>query len=206
MDHASHSEAAVRKAEVLIRARLRKRMHINGAGVGKCSRVAIHIVGGTKLLIGNARCATGDAMAATGPSPPHRIADRNIELIRVKRETRTYRHFENLPGRRWHSIGHRPAILINNSDNCCVGLFKCRGNCDGACVCADWGCAKQRHTNESVQLAERGSRSGLLFHRRSRLKKDVFTRRALKMSRDFRHCNFPRNHGLSCLQPATTKY
>jgi hypothetical protein len=92
------------------------------------------------LPINNARCAARDAMAATGTSPPHRIADRNIELIRVKRETRTYRHFENLPGRRWHSIGHRPAILVNNSDNCCVGLFKCRGNCDGACVCADWAC------------------------------------------------------------------
>jgi hypothetical protein len=103
-------------------------------------------------------------MAATGPSPPHRIADRNIELIRVKRETRTYRYFENLAGRPWHSIGHRPAILINNSDYCCVALFKCRGNCDRAILRGDWGCAKQCQANESVQLAERGSRSGFLFH------------------------------------------
>jgi hypothetical protein len=141
MNHAGHSKAAVGKAEVLIRAGLRKRMHINGAGVGKCSRVAIHIVGGTKLSIGNARCAAGDAMAATGPSPPYRIPDRNIQLIRVKRETRTYCHLENLAGRRWHPIGRGPSILINNSDDC-VALLQCRGNYDGACVRADWGCAK----------------------------------------------------------------
>jgi hypothetical protein len=99
MDHAGHSKAAVGKAEVVIRAGLRKRMHINRAAVRKCSRVAIHIVGGTKLLIGNSRCATGDAMAATGPSPPYSIADRNIEFIWVKRETRSDGHIENLAGR-----------------------------------------------------------------------------------------------------------
>jgi hypothetical protein len=46
--------------------------------------------------------------------------------------------------------------LINNSDDC-VALFQCRGNCDGVCVRADWGCAKQREANENVQLAQRGS-------------------------------------------------
>jgi hypothetical protein len=66
-------------------------------------------------------------------------------------------------------------------------------------VRADWGCAKQRETNESVQLAERGSRSGILFHRWNWLNKDVFTRSALKMSRDFRRCHFLRNHGRSGL-------
>jgi hypothetical protein len=131
-------------------------------------------------------------MAATGPSPPYRIADRNIELIWTERETRSYGHLENLTGRCWNPIGHGPSILINNSDDC-VALFQCRGNCDGACVRADWGCAKQREANESVQLVERGSRSGFLFHRWSWLKKDVFTRSALKMSRYFRHCHFLRN-------------
>jgi len=96
MDHASHSKAAVGKAEVSIRAGLRKRMNVNSAGVGKCSRVAIYIVGGTKLPIGNARCAAGDAMAATGPSPPYRIADRNIELIWTEGETRSDGDIENL--------------------------------------------------------------------------------------------------------------
>ena len=102
MYHASHAEAAVGKAEVLIRAGLRKCMHINGASVGKCSRVAIHILGGTKLPINNARSAAGDAMTATGPGPPHRIAGRDVKLIRVKRKTRTYCHVENLAARRWH--------------------------------------------------------------------------------------------------------
>jgi hypothetical protein len=44
-----------------------------------------------------------------------------------------------------------------------------------------------------VQFAERGLRSGFVFHRWSWLKKDVVTRSALKMSRDFRHCHFRRN-------------
>ena len=170
-------------------------MNINGTRVGKRSRVAIHIVGRTKLPIGNARCAAGDAMAAVGPSPSYRIADRNIELVWTEGETRTYCHVENLAGRRWHPVERGPAILINNSDDCCVGLLQCRGNCGGACVPADWGCAKPREANERVQLAQRGSRSGLLFHLWSWLKKDVFTRSALKMSKDFRRCHFLRNHG-----------
>jgi hypothetical protein len=103
----------------------------------------------------------------------------------VKRETRSDGQIENLAGRRWHPIEHGPAILINNSDDCCVALFQCRGNCDRACVRGDWGCAKQCQANESVQLAERGSRSGFLFHPSSWLKKDVVTRSPLKMSRYF---------------------
>ena len=79
---------------------------------------------------------------AVGRNYKSHIADRNIELIWTEGETRTYCHVENLAGRRWHPVERGPAILINNSDDCCVALFQRRGNCDGACMPADWDCAK----------------------------------------------------------------
>ena len=56
-----------------------------------------------------------DAVAATGPGPPHRVACRNIHCIGVEREVRPHHHIDNLTGSRWHATDSRPAVLIDNA-------------------------------------------------------------------------------------------
>ena len=73
------------------------------------------VVRRTKLRIGDAMRTTADAVAATGPRPPDRVAYGNIDCVRVKREVRPHRHVDNLAGSRWHATDSRPTVLIDNA-------------------------------------------------------------------------------------------
>ena len=74
-------------------------MLINSAGVGKSPWKTTRVVRRTKLRIGDAMRAAGDAVAAAGPCPSHGVANRDVDCIRVKRETpaRPHRHIKNWP-------------------------------------------------------------------------------------------------------------
>jgi len=71
-------------AKVIKGAGLSKGVLINKGLVGKA---AGRIVRGTKLPIGGAGLAAGDAVAVAKPGPPDRISDRDICGGRRERET-----------------------------------------------------------------------------------------------------------------------
>src|SRR6266581_32605 len=139
----SHTNNAVRGTEVRIPARRTERMLINRAHVGKNSCRAIHVIRRTILRIGCARKAAGDAMAASGPGPPHRVTYRDVDRVRHKLETiSTSRcHIDNRAGSRWHAAHGWLAVLIENADGrraLCVGRtcapvarFSSHQKCDG---------------------------------------------------------------------------
>jgi hypothetical protein len=109
----------VRKAEVRISPGLSESMLVHRALTGKNSLIAIHVIRGTKLSIGGARIAAGDAVTAIGPGPAHRVALRDIDLARIERESRPDLHIKNLAARRSHAAHRWPAVLVHNVD--CVG-------------------------------------------------------------------------------------
>ena len=73
IDHPTHTVFAVRATEVGIRSGLRESVLIHRADVSKRACLAIHVVGRTKLPIGNARCATRHTVTSTCPRPAHRV-------------------------------------------------------------------------------------------------------------------------------------
>jgi hypothetical protein len=119
----------VRKTEVIKGASLIKGVLIHEPCVGKDSLVAIHIIRGTKLPINGARRAAGNAVTAIGPGPAHRVALRDIDFARIKRESRPDLHIKNLAARRSHAAHGGPAVLIYNADCLCgsLSLLSLRG-------------------------------------------------------------------------------
>src|SRR5207248_6181423 len=70
--------------------------------------------------------AAGDTVAVTGPGPSHRVAYRDVDLVRHKHETRSHGHIDNLAGTRWHAAHGRVPVLIHNVDGVGGGLFLVR--------------------------------------------------------------------------------
>ena len=106
-------------AEVLVRARLGEGILVHEALIVKNSGITVHVIGRTKLFVGYAGCATGDAVHAARPSPPHGIACRDVDGIRHKTEFVsywTYSHIENLttdiPFAGWRLV----SVLIKDAD------------------------------------------------------------------------------------------
>src|ERR1043166_4094428 len=86
MDHAGHTILAMCSAEVGIIAAAIKSVLIDRSAIGKNSSVAVEIIWRTKLSIGNARSAAGDAMAVTNPGPSYYVAYIDADFVRHKRE------------------------------------------------------------------------------------------------------------------------
>jgi hypothetical protein len=126
MDHASHTIVAMRGTEVRIIATAVKSVLIDRSAIGKNSRVAVGIIGRTKLSIGNARSAAGDTIAATDPGPSHCVARADADFVWHKREALPDHHIENLAGSRWHAIPHWLSVLIDNPNAFGSALFLCR--------------------------------------------------------------------------------
>jgi hypothetical protein len=126
MDHASHTIFAMSGTEVRIIATAVKSALIDCSAIGKNSRVAVRIIRRAKLSIGNARSAAGDTMAATDPSPSHRVARVDADFVRHKREALPNHHIENLAGSRCHAIWHWLSVLIDNTNAFGSALFLCR--------------------------------------------------------------------------------
>jgi hypothetical protein len=96
---------------------------INEACIIKSSRVAVRIIGRTKLPIGCARIAAGDAVTVASPGPSHRVAHRDIDRVWNKYEAALpHRYVEDLTATRWHAADRRLAVLIYNI-NGVAGLF-----------------------------------------------------------------------------------
>ena len=105
----------MREAKVIVSTRRRKSVLVDGALTGKDSLVAVHVIRGTKLSIDGARRAAGDAVAAAGPGPPHRVADRDVDCVRHKHEAAlSHCYIEDLTATRWHAAHSCPSILIHN--------------------------------------------------------------------------------------------
>jgi hypothetical protein len=126
MDHASHPILAMRGTEVRIIATAVKSVLIDRSAIGKNSRVAVGIIGRTKLFIGNARSTAGDTMTATDPGPSHGVARVDADFVWHKREALPDHHIENLAGTRWHAIRHWLSVLIDNPNAFGSALFLCR--------------------------------------------------------------------------------
>ena len=73
--------AEIRKIASLCKSEL-----VNEALVGSHALGAVHVIRGTELPIRRARGATGDAVTAGGPRPPHGIAYRDVDCVRHKHE------------------------------------------------------------------------------------------------------------------------
>jgi hypothetical protein len=116
----------MRKAEIRKITRLRESVLVNKSLAGKNPLVAIHIIRGTKLPISGARIAAGDTVAAIGPGPPHRVAHRDVDLARIKRESRSDLHIENLTATRRHAAHGWSSILIYDVDGMDVGALVLR--------------------------------------------------------------------------------
>src|SRR5215475_8024428 len=104
------------KAEIRKTASLCKSELVNKALVGKHALGAVRVIRRTELPIGRAGTATGHTVTATAPRPPHRVANRNVDGVRRKRETpaRPDGHIDNRAGRRWRAARHWPSVLIHN--------------------------------------------------------------------------------------------
>jgi len=81
--------------EVGVRSGLRKSVLIHRARVRKSACLAVHVVGRTKLSVGNARRATRDTVAAACPCPAHRVAHCNVDRAWHKGEALSNRDIEN---------------------------------------------------------------------------------------------------------------
>ena len=114
----------MRSAEVIKGASLIKGVLVDRPCAGKDSQVAVHIIRGTILSIGCARIAARDAVAASGPSPPYRIAHRDVNCVRHKHQAALPdRYIYNLTSTRWHTAHSRPAVLIHNVNGAGGVLF-----------------------------------------------------------------------------------
>src|SRR5690349_21173703 len=106
-------------AEIRKIANLCKSEFVNEVYAGSHARGAVHVIRRTELPI---RCAgrgpTGDAVAASGPCPSHRIAHRDVDCARAecKRPTRRHRYIDSRAGSRWNAAHGRTAVLIDNAD------------------------------------------------------------------------------------------
>ena len=65
--------------KVRIRSKLREGMLVHCTHVRKSACLAIHVVGRTELLIGNARRAASNTVAAACPCPAHRVAHNDVD-------------------------------------------------------------------------------------------------------------------------------
>ena len=105
----------MRSAEIIKGASLIKGVLVDRPCAGKDSQVAVHIVRRTILSIGRARIAARDAVAASGPSPPYRIAHQDVNCVRHKHQAALpHRYVYNLTSTRWHTAYGRSAVLIHN--------------------------------------------------------------------------------------------
>ena len=106
----------MRNADIGITSGRVKCVLINSAGVGKSPRETTRVVRRTKLRIGDAMRTTADAVAAVCPGPPHRVADRDVDSVRRKREPAlSHCYIDDCAGSRWHAARSRPAVLIDNT-------------------------------------------------------------------------------------------
>jgi len=126
MDHASHIILAMCGAEVRVIAAANESVLIDRSAIGKNSSVAVGIIRRTKLFIGNARSAAGDAMATADPRPSHCVAYVDADFDRHKRETLPDGHIENLAGTKRHTVRHWLPVLVDNSKDSESALFLCR--------------------------------------------------------------------------------
>src|SRR5262249_46240269 len=103
-------------AEIRKSASLRKSEFVNKALAGSHARGAVRVSRRTELPIRYAGrgIATGDTVAALGPSPPHRVAHRDVDCVRHKHiAALSHRDIENLASG-WHPANYWPAVLIHD--------------------------------------------------------------------------------------------
>ena len=114
-------------AEIRKIASLCKSEFVNKVLVGKHALGAVRVIWRTELPIGCAGrgIATGDTVAAVGPSPSHRVANRDVHRVRHKLETisTSHHHIDSRAGSRWHPAHRWLAILIENADGRSEMLF-----------------------------------------------------------------------------------
>ena len=123
----------MRGAEIRKGPGLRKGVFINKACIVKRPRVTVHIIWGTKLPIGCARSATGDAVVIASPCPSHCVAHRDVDCVRHKHEPALPdRYIYNLTSARRHAAHRRVAVLIHNVNS--RGRLMLLLRCGGASV------------------------------------------------------------------------
>jgi len=106
------------RAEVVVHTRLRKSELIYKARVVKYCRVTVHVVRGTKLPIGSAGRATGDAVKIACPSPAHSVAGGDGDGVGRKSEFVFYRshcHIEDVAADLSFSSWSWASKLIENT-------------------------------------------------------------------------------------------
>ena len=151
IDHTGHSSKAVQSAEVRVSASLRKRVLVNEPCIRKNSSVTVRVIRRTELPISCARRAAGDTVVIAAPSPPHRVAERDVECVRHKPyfvSRRAHRHIENLAASQPPAAWHLTAVLIDNPDGRKNALFSCGG---GAPIVAGFGCRQECRRDEHCQ-------------------------------------------------------
>lgn len=128
MNHPGHSAKAVQRAEIVIRAGLRKSELKDESCLAKDSGVTVHVIGRTKLPIGCAGCATGDTVKIALPSPADGVAHGDIDGIRHKTEIvsgRSHHHIKDLAAKISLSTGNWTSVLIDNADRRHIVLIGC---------------------------------------------------------------------------------
>ena len=126
-------------AKILECARLSKRELINEPCVVKNSCVTVQVIGRTKLPIGDAFRATGDAVKIGSPSPAHSVAYPDVDRIRLESEFvffRAHDYIENLTAHIPFSTRKLASVPINNADRDSL-IIRC-------CTSARWIAAYSR--------------------------------------------------------------
>src|SRR4029077_14875098 len=127
VNNSSHPSKAVQGAEILVHARLRKGELIHEPCFVKNSHITVHVIRRTKLAIGDAGLATGNAVRIAGPSPAHSVAHADVDGIRHKGEFVSYRsycHIENRAADVPLSTQSLASVLINDADPCNRTIFR----------------------------------------------------------------------------------
>jgi len=129
VNNSSHSSKAVQGAKILVHARLRKSELIHEPCVVKNCRLTVHVIRRTKLPIGDAGLATGNAVRIAGPRPAHSVAHADVDGIRHESEFvsfRSYCHLENLAPDVPLSTQSLASVLIDDADPCNCTIFRYR--------------------------------------------------------------------------------
>ena len=86
----------MRKAEVGKCSGVHKCMLVNETYVVKSSQSAVRIIRGTKVSVGCARIAAGNAVTAASPGPTHCVANIDVDCAWIKGKRRADLHIHDL--------------------------------------------------------------------------------------------------------------
>ena len=118
----------MRRAEILIRAGLRKSEFVDKPCLAKDSGVTVHIIGRTKLSISRAGRATGDTVKIAVPSPADGVADSDVHGIRHKTKIVSrwpHSHIKDLAAKMSLSTGSLTSVLIDDANRGEIVVIEC---------------------------------------------------------------------------------